>query len=127
MGMAIARNDDRFPARPVRHATKPTMGVFVRDIIRLDNIESLLQIHARTESLIPSSREHSASQLRFRIVPLPQGAELDSSFDREAVAELRSVYGDEEDVLAREADEAVLDVRVRVLNPRRNGILCAWS
>lgn len=44
------------------------------DIIRLNDIEALLQIHASAESLVASTCEDSASQLRLRIVPFPKRA-----------------------------------------------------
>lgn len=43
----------------------------MRNLIRLDDIEPLLQIHARTERLVTSTGKHGASQLWLGIVPLP--------------------------------------------------------
>lgn len=98
----------------------------MRHIIRLDNLEPLLQVHARAKSLFPGAREDGASQLRLGVIPPPQSAKLDGRLDGEAVAELRPVDGDEEDVFAGEGDDAVLDVGIRCLDPGRHGVLGSW-
>jgi hypothetical protein len=40
---------------------------------------------------------------------------------------LRSIDGNEENVLARKAHKAVLDMRIWVFNPIRDGVLRSWS
>ena len=99
----------------------------MRHIIRLDDIKALLQVHARAKGLIACAREDGTSQLGLRVIPLPECAELNCRLNRETVAVLRPVDCDLEDVFAWECDEAVFDVRIRVLDPRRDRVLRAWS
>ena len=68
------------------------------NIARFQDIESLLQIHTSAESLFSCSREDRASQVWFGIIPLPQRSELDSGLDRQAIAMIRSIYRNYEDM-----------------------------
>ena len=110
MRMPVARNNNRLLPRAIAHARKLPWRIVVRDVARVQDVEALLQIHARAESPVACAGEDGHAQLGFCIVPLPQGAELDCAFYREAIARLWSVDGDLEDVLCGECDERMLDV-----------------
>lgn len=94
----------------------------MRYIPCIQNLQPLLEVHARAKRLLPGPREHGASQLRLGVVPLPQRAEFDGGLDGEAVAVLGAVDGDLEDVLSGEADDAVLDGWVGRFDPRGDGV-----
>lgn len=87
------------------------------NIACLQDIKPLLQVHASAEGLFSCASEDGASQLGFRIVPLPKCTELNRCFDRETVAMLRAIDSDQKNMLSWEADDAVLDVRVRGFDP----------
>lgn len=97
----------------------------MRNIIRLQDIQSLLQIHSRTERLLARSSEHCAAQLGFCVVPFPQRAQLDGGFYGEAVHVFGAVDGYEEDVFGGEGDEGVVDSWVRRFYPGGHGVFGA--
>ena len=127
MRMPIAGDDNGLPPRPVRHATKSPMGIFVGYIAGMHNVKPLLQVHAGTESLVACTCEDSTSQLGLGVIPLPQCTELYCRFDGEAVTVFGAVDGHLENVFSGEADDAVFDVRIRRFYPAWDGILCSWG
>lgn len=99
----------------------------MRNLIRLNDIQSLLQIHTRAKRLVACAREHSTTQLGLCIVPLPQGAQLNCALYGKTIAEFGAVDCDLEDVLCGEGDERVDDVWVWCFYPVGHGVFCAWG
>lgn len=122
MRMPIASNHNRLLPRPIAHPRKPTMRIIMRNLICIDQVQPLLQIHARAEGFLACAGEHRAAELGLGIVPFPQSAELDGRFDGEAVHVGLAVDGDEEDVFGGEGDEGVRDVWVGVFEPGGDGV-----
>lgn len=123
MRMPIAGDNDWLLPGPIRHSSEPTRRILMSDIVGLDDVESLLQVHSRAECLVACASEDSAPQLRLAIVPLPQCTELDCCLHWQAIAIFWSVDCNLKNVLAGEANNAVFDMWVGVLDPRRDGVL----
>ena len=49
MGVTITSNDNRLLACPIAHSTETARRVFVSNIIGVNNVKPLLQIHTRAE------------------------------------------------------------------------------
>ncbi|VUC31578.1 unnamed protein product [Clonostachys rosea] len=77
----------------------------------VQNVQSLLKVHSRAKGLVARACEDGASQLRLRVVPLPERAELNCRFHRQAIAVLGAIDCDQENVFSWKGYKTVLDMR----------------
>ncbi|KAI1374218.1 hypothetical protein F4677DRAFT_461532 [Hypoxylon crocopeplum] len=61
MRMAVTSYDNRLLPHVIAHAAKAAMGVLKGDIVSVDNVEALLQVHASTECFPARAREHGCA------------------------------------------------------------------
>lgn len=108
MSVAVARNNDGLLSGSVCHASKASLGIFVRYGVGVLDIKPLLQIHAGAEGLVPRPGEDGAPQLGLRVVPSPQEPELNGSLYGQTIPILWPVDSDEQDMFAWERHQAVL-------------------
>lgn len=94
MSVTIARNNDGLFPGSIRHASKASLGIFVRYRVGVLDIKPLLQIHAGAEGLISRPGEDGAPQLWLRVIPSPQEPELNGSLYRQTIPMLWPVDGD---------------------------------
>ena len=122
MRVTIAGNDDRFLACPVRHTAKSTVGVFMCDVACVEDVESLLQVHASTESALASASEDSCAQVWLAVIPFPEGAKFNRRLNGQTVHKLWAIDRDEENMFAGKGDDAFSHVRIWDLDPARDGV-----
>jgi hypothetical protein len=124
--MSIASHYNWFLACAVAATSKSTTWVFDCNIVGLDDVKSLLEIHAGAKCFLAGSSEDGASQATLTIVPLPEHTELDCGFHRQAIHVFGSVYCDKHDVFAWKLDNDMLDMRIWFVNPVWHRVLGSW-
>ncbi|CAH0025741.1 unnamed protein product, partial [Clonostachys rhizophaga] len=60
-------------------------------IPRVQDVQTLLEVHARAKGLVAGACEDGTSQLGLGVVPLPERTELDCGFHGQAIAVLGAI------------------------------------